>query len=77
MTYYLLPRISNTIYKYIDCIENEQIPVPVISNSLSSYLYQMKESLNECEKEWDIFKKYTNPYEYIHSSIPFKKKKCI
>jgi 23S rRNA U2552 (ribose-2'-O)-methylase RlmE/FtsJ len=34
----------------------------------------MKECLNNCEKDWDTFKKYTNPYEYIHSSIPFKKK---
>lgn len=74
MTYYLLPRTSCLIYKHIDCIDNECQPAPIISNSLSSYLYEMKESLNNCEKDWDTFKKYTNPYEYIHSSIPFKKK---
>jgi len=74
MTYYLLPRTSCLIYKNIDCIDNELLPMPIISNSLSYYLYQMKESLNNCEKDWDIFKKYTNPYEYIHSPIPFKKK---
>lgn len=74
MTYYLLPRTSCLIYKSIDCFYNESQPTPIISNSLSSYLYQMKECLNNCEKDWDTFKKYTNPYEYIHSSIPFKKK---
>jgi 23S rRNA U2552 (ribose-2'-O)-methylase RlmE/FtsJ len=30
--------------------------------------------INDCEKEWDIFKKHTNPYEYIHTMIPNKKK---
>jgi len=36
----------------------------------------MKEKIDTREKDWDIFKKYTNPYEYIHTSISFKKK-CI
>jgi len=30
--------------------------------------------INDYEKEWDIFKKHTNPYEYIHTIIPNKKK---
>ena len=76
MTYYLLPKSSPLLYKYITCIENESTPTPIISNSLSEYLYETKKKLDEREKEWDIFKKYTNPYEYIHSPIPFKKK-CI
>jgi len=76
MTYYLLPRTSYLIHKYIDCTEKEEIPVPIISNSLSSYLYNMKEKIDTREKDWDIFKKYTNPYEYIHTAISFKKK-CV
>jgi len=36
----------------------------------------MKEKIENKEKDWDIFKKYTNPYEYIHTPIPYKKK-CI
>jgi 23S rRNA U2552 (ribose-2'-O)-methylase RlmE/FtsJ len=76
MTYYLLPKSSPLIYKYITCIEQESPPVPIISNSLSEYLYETKKKLDEREKEWDVFKKYTNPYEYIHTPIPFKKK-CI
>jgi 23S rRNA U2552 (ribose-2'-O)-methylase RlmE/FtsJ len=76
MTYYLLPRTSYLIHKYIDCIEKEELPRPLISNSLSKYLYTIKEKIDDKEKDWDIFKKYTNPYEYIHTQLPFKKK-CI
>jgi len=76
MSYYILPKSSFILHKYIDCIENEEIPKPIISNSLSSYLYDIKEKLDKREKDWDIFKKYTNPYEYIHTVVPFKKK-CV
>lgn len=76
MTYYLLPKSSPLLHKHIVCIEKESPPTPIISNSLSEYLYETKKKLDEREKEWDVFKKYTNPYEYIHTSIPFKKK-CI
>jgi 23S rRNA U2552 (ribose-2'-O)-methylase RlmE/FtsJ len=34
----------------------------------------MKEKITSKEKQWDIYKKYTNPYEYIHTTSPFKKK---
>jgi 23S rRNA U2552 (ribose-2'-O)-methylase RlmE/FtsJ len=74
MTYYLLPKTSYLIHKYIDYIESEEQPIPIISNSLASYLYDMKEKIENKERDWDIFKKYTNPYEYIHTQIPFKKK---
>jgi 23S rRNA U2552 (ribose-2'-O)-methylase RlmE/FtsJ len=71
MTYYLLPKSSPLLYKYITCIEKDCPPIPIISNSLSEYLYETKKKLDEREKEWDVFKKYTNPYEYIHTPIPF------
>jgi 23S rRNA U2552 (ribose-2'-O)-methylase RlmE/FtsJ len=76
MTYYLLPKTNFLSQKYIDCILSDEIPEPIISNSLSSYLYEIKEELERREKDWDIYKKYTNPYEYIHSQIPTKKK-CV
>lgn len=76
MSFFLLPRTTLLLHKYIDCIEQETLPAPVISNSLSQYLYEIKEKLERKEKDWDIFKKYTNPYEYIHTVIPFKKK-CV
>jgi 23S rRNA U2552 (ribose-2'-O)-methylase RlmE/FtsJ len=74
MIYFVIPKTINTIYKnieYIDC----DIPVlPFISNSLSNYLYEMKNKINENEHEWNIYKKYTNSYEYINTSVPHKKK---
>jgi 23S rRNA U2552 (ribose-2'-O)-methylase RlmE/FtsJ len=57
-------------------VEKEELPKPIISTSLSSYLYEMKEKIESKDKDWDIFKKYTNPYEYIHTQLSFKKK-CI
>lgn len=74
MTYYLLPKTSFLIHKYIDCISNDEQPYTFISNSLSCYLCEIKEKLDNHENEWDVFKKYTNPYEYIHTVVPFKKK---
>jgi len=39
-------------------------------------LYEIKGKLEQKERDWDIFKKYTNPFEYIHTVVPFKKK-CV
>ena len=36
----------------------------------------MKYKINDYEKEWDIYKKYTNPFEFINT-IPPNKTKCI
>ena len=75
MTYYLLPKASFLIHKNIDCIITENIPNEVkYSNSLSYYLYNIKKQIDKHERDWDIYKKYTNPYEYINSIVPFKKK---
>jgi len=74
MTYYLLPKTSFLLIKHIDCIIKENHPNIIISHSLANYLYTLKEKIDLHEKDWDIFKKYTNPYEYIHSQIPYKKK---
>jgi 23S rRNA U2552 (ribose-2'-O)-methylase RlmE/FtsJ len=72
--HYILPKTPFLIHKYIDVIEDENLPTPIISNSLSQYLYEIKEKIDVREKDWDIFKKYTNPFEFVDSQIPFKKK---
>tara|TARA_B100000161_G_C33554263_1_gene416957 strand:- start:90 stop:1310 length:1221 start_codon:yes stop_codon:yes gene_type:complete len=74
MSYYLLPRNSIQIIPNIEYTSSDIEPSAVISNSLSYYLYEIKENIQANEKEWDIVKKYTNPYEYIHSNLPGKKK---
>ena len=75
MIYFLLPRLSHNTFNNIRYIVSND-PQIIVSNSLSHYLYDIKEHLNTYSYEWDIHKKYTNPYEYIHSIIQ-SKKKCI
>jgi 23S rRNA U2552 (ribose-2'-O)-methylase RlmE/FtsJ len=43
-----------------------------ISESLYLYLNNIKEKINDFTKEWDFYKKITNPYEYIHTHILYK-----
>ena len=76
MTSFLLPRTSINTYKHICCKSSDDAQLPIISNSLSAYLCDIKHKIDNHEKDWDIYKRYTNPYEYVHTVIPFKKK-CI
>jgi 23S rRNA U2552 (ribose-2'-O)-methylase RlmE/FtsJ len=46
----------------------------VVSQALSRYLAEIKQKMNDKEREWDIYKKYTNTYEYIHTVISHKKR---
>ena len=85
MTYYLLPRGNLNVYHelsyrgssidYGDDGNHADHSNPIIiSNSVAQYLYGMKENIDDKERKWDTFKKYTNPCEYIHTMVPFKKK---
>lgn len=76
MIYFLLPKTHVHIYRHVCYINAEEQANASVSNSLSHYLYDIKERINQYEREWDTYKKYTNPYEYIHTNIPYKKK-CI
>lgn len=76
MIYFLLPKNNGYTYKSIYTTLSDESPIPLISNSLSYYLSDIKMKINDYEKDWDVFKKHTNPYEYIHTMIP-NKKKCI
>jgi len=83
MIHFQIPRNPIHLYEQIDCFFSE-VPSPpppgfqpiestmkpVCSNSLSIYLYDIKERIRLYEKEWDVYKRYTNPYEYIHTPIP-------
>jgi len=74
MIQFQVPRTAIELYKHIDCSSSEEQPIPILSNSLSYYLYDIKERIDAYEYEWDVFKRYTNPYEYIHTSVPQKRK---
>jgi 23S rRNA U2552 (ribose-2'-O)-methylase RlmE/FtsJ len=75
MSYFILPNILNIINGqniniiYTENEENNENNV-IISKSLASYLNIMKGQIDDYNDEWDIYKKYTNTYEYIHSIIP-------
>jgi len=76
MLYILLPTVNNSIVTNLECVTSATVPLPTISNSLSFYLYEIKNKIDEYGSEWDEFRKYTNPYEYINSMVP-NKSKCV
>ena len=75
MLYYLLPEISldinesNLKISFINKFNSEENDI-FISQSFCKYLRKLKELINENVSNWDNIKKYTNPYEFIHSNIP-------
>ena len=70
MISFQLPPVDPATFHCIDFQSVDQIPPKVVSYSLSRYLYEIKEKLAHKERDWDVFKKYTNPYEYIHTIVP-------
>ena len=76
MNHFLLPQL----YK-LSCCENINIEYngekqETINISLHQYLNAIKTRIDVLESsgEWNNYKKYTNPYEFIHSVIPDIKK---
>ena len=76
MLYILLPNVHINIFSFLNCCTDTSVPDPVISNSLSQYLYEIKNKITTYGNDWDTYKKYTNPYEYINSIVP-NKSKCV
>ena len=75
MIHFQLPKNSPLLYKYITYVgTSEHKPTATISNSLSYYLNDIKKRIDTKETQWDITKRYTNPCEYIHTTIPGKKR---
>ena len=56
-----------------ECSTNEKPDSVVINKTLYKYLSVVKELIDGRLEQWDKYKKYTNPYEYIHSTIPNSK----
>lgn len=44
-----------------------------INKTLSSYLNMVKCQIDKNNIDWDRYKKYTNPYEFIHTIVPCSK----
>lgn len=76
MLYILLPTVNISIYNNILCTTDNEPSKPNISTSQAGYLYDIKNKIDAYGREWDDFRKFTNPYEYINTPIP-NKSKCI
>jgi 23S rRNA U2552 (ribose-2'-O)-methylase RlmE/FtsJ len=71
MSYFTLPKnnsftnLIQSLHSYYDTNSNN-----IINKSLYKYLINIKTQIDSLPNDWDKFKKYTNPYEYIHTIIP-------
>ena len=74
MIHFQIPRNNPNLFRYIHVQTTDHSPGPVISNSLSFYLGDIKKRITNRDQEWDTVKRYTNPCEYIHTSVPGKRK---
>tara|TARA_B110000967_G_scaffold184901_1_gene204728 strand:+ start:252 stop:1415 length:1164 start_codon:yes stop_codon:yes gene_type:complete len=71
MSFFLLPEVHSTINNI--SIESSEMTELYISPTLSKYLSNIKRKLDKSYEIWDFYKKYTNPYEFIHTTIPNSK----
>ena len=68
MSYFLLPssqsNIDNILFKTFET------DTEYVSMTLNDYLNKAKKQIDENYEQWDFMKRYTNPYEFIHSVVP-------
>ena len=50
-------------------VEYNNMNTPYISASVYSHLCDIKEQIEKYQEQWDNIKKFTNPYEYIHTNV--------
>ena len=78
MSFLYLPKIYNSNIEIKLKIKKDKNNIPnsdniYISKSLNHCLNDIKKNIKHYIDEWDTFKKYTNTYEYIHTSVSNKK----
>ena len=74
MTYYILPQIEYNIRdSNIKLVFDETGKTKQKQHSLQKYLIKIKSLIDKHITDWDQVKKYTNPYEFIHTTIPGQK----
>jgi len=78
MSFLYLPKIYNSNIEIKLKIKKNKNNIPnsdniYISKSLNHCLNDIKKNIKHYIDEWDTFKKYTNTYEYIHTSVSNKK----
>ena len=74
MTYFMLPQIEYDIRpSNLKLLCKEQNKEDVKITSLKKYLNKIKGLIDKHISQWDNSKKYTNPYEFIHTNVPNSK----
>lgn len=74
MNWFILPNVnqknieSKIINNFLNV--NDDINNIKINLQLNKYMNNIKMQINSYKDKWDILKKYTNPYEFIHTTIP-------
>ncbi len=69
MIFVLLPALNGiNILNRLKITTSTEKPLPYMLYSLNNYLSEIKEKIADCGEEWNIHKKYTNPYEYIYTN---------
>ena len=77
MSYFSIPSNNNNFKRedlYInasDVISHENLHY--ISSTLNEYLLKAKGRIEQYQNDWDVIKKYINPYEFIHTTVPYCK----
>lgn len=69
MSYFKLPQINYIELSFFHFILSRNISIQINKN-LSEYLNKIKEQIGEEDYNWNKYKKFTNPYEYIHTHVP-------
>lgn len=69
MLYYDLPQLKHIFnpLNFSISVTNKNSISTYINQSLYNYLEVSKKKIHDNIEEWDIMKKYTNPYEFIHT----------
>lgn len=70
MTYLSVPKNRLSLLEDLDIkaeYDNNKI---FISYSMNASLIKHKNKINEYKNTWDTYKKFINPYEYIHTIVP-------
>lgn len=65
----IMPYISPRYLEVVPIFDEKKASPTFLSHSLELYLRKLKDQINEHLKLWDVYKKYTNPYENIHSAF--------
>ena len=77
MSYFLFPKIINCLTEKNFEIKYSKNINFYISKTLYNYLIIIKKEIDKYNVLWDNYKKFTNPYEYIHTyNVDLKSSIC-